>query len=225
MYKGEHLETVWGFPYLVYTLVTEHSQSMKFTVSFREQSPVFAGGSCCPSWQHWHSRAVWDAAGTGAQLPAQPGGCLSSVLPCARQECPAGWWWLSFALYLSPASAHLGLPTLQGVQGLVLQLLWEVGMGRIPCMEHTMGVACPLFVAEDRHKPAEIPVCCTPARLWLCSTAGEGLAVLHTGATWTALPRTGGGTWVSCSGAAQASVPGLEILSATSSPSVAQGKA
>lgn len=40
MYKGEHLETVWGFPYLVYTLEIEHSQYMKLTVSFREQSPV-----------------------------------------------------------------------------------------------------------------------------------------------------------------------------------------
>lgn len=86
-------------------------------------------------------------------------------------------------------------------------------------------MACLLFVTENRHKPAEIPVGCTPAHLWLCSAAGEGLAVLHTGATETALPRTGGGTWVSCSRAAQASVSGLEILSATSSPSVAQGKA
>lgn len=40
IYKGEHLETVWGFPYLVYTLVIEHSQSLKLTASFTEQSPV-----------------------------------------------------------------------------------------------------------------------------------------------------------------------------------------
>lgn len=40
IYKGEHLETVWGFPYLVYTLVIEHSQFMNLTASFTEQSPL-----------------------------------------------------------------------------------------------------------------------------------------------------------------------------------------
>lgn len=149
----------------------------------------------------------------------------SSGLPCARQECPAGWWWLSFALYLSSASGHLVLPHSPKVFRAQFcscfgRWLWDISLAW-----STPWVACLLFVAEDRHKPAEIPICCTPAHLWLCSMAGEVLAVLHTGATWTALPRTGCGTWVSCSGAVHASVSGLETLSTTSSPSVAQSKA
>lgn len=80
---------------------------------------------------------MWDAIGTGAQLPAWPGGCLSPVLSCARAGAAAG---VPSRVLLSelcslPVHTHWTAgfaPLSQGVQGLVLQLLWEVGVGRSP---------------------------------------------------------------------------------------------
>lgn len=127
--------------------------------------------------------------------------------------------------FICPLAMHSWFcPTLPRCSGLSFAVVWGGGCGTQSLAWSMPWAACLLFVAEDRHKPAEIPVLHSSTFVTV-QHSGEVLAVLHTGATWTALPRTGCGTWVSCSGAAQASASGPEILSATSSPCVAQGKA
>lgn len=122
---------------------------------------------------------MWDAIGTGAQLPAWSDGCLSLVLSCARAGAAAG---VPSRVELSevcslpfPSQWTVGLaPLSRGVQGLVLQLFWEVGVGHSPLHgAHRGQLVFFLLQRTDINNPAEIPVCCTPARLCLCSTAGE----------------------------------------------------
>lgn len=155
---------------------------------------------CCP------------VAGSGARAGAEAGMPSRVVVPEVCSLSVPSWCTFGFA-------------SLPRCSGLSFAIALGGGCGTQSLTWSTLRAACLPLVAEDRQKLAEIPVCCPPAHLWLCSIAGEVLAVLHTGATWTALPSTGWRTWVSYSGAAQASASGLGILSATSSPSVTQGKA
>lgn len=107
---------------------------MKLMASYTEQSPghlsPWAHRSCCSSGQCWRCRTILDAIGNEArELPAvlllavMPGRVLQQEFPSGGDSdlvCPVSvpsWWTVGFAL-LS-----------QGAQCLVLQLLWEVGVG------------------------------------------------------------------------------------------------
>ncbi|KAI1235879.1 hypothetical protein IHE44_0001970 [Lamprotornis superbus] len=135
---------VTGIDPTVYTLVIEHSQSTKLTASFTEQSPV------CLSPEQI-APAVPPGSTDAAGLAGAAAGMLSRVV--VSEVCSLSvpsQWTVGFAL-LS-----------QGVQGLVLQLLWEMSVGHSPLHgAHHRQLACLLFAAE-------VPVCCTPAHLQHC---------------------------------------------------------
>lgn len=111
-------------------------------------------------------------------------------------------------------------PCSKGSLCVVLQLLWEMGVGHsvrhssAPRTVHSAGSSS--LPVESRHKPAEIPVYCTlktcPAAR-LCTV----MPVLHTSATWTAMPQTGCTMQVLCWEAALPSTCGLQTSATASS--------
>lgn len=83
-----------------------------------------------------------------------------------------------------------------------------------PRIAHSTGSSS--LLVESRHKPADIPVYCT---LTSCPAARfcAVMPVLHTSATWTAMPQTGCTTQVLCWDAALPSACGLQTSATTCS--------